>query len=375
MKDKIQQLWIKNFKSIRNLKLDCKKINLFVGAPNVGKSNILEAISLYGNSPSAPSKFMSDSIRYESIDNLFYDQVIDVPIHIISPNLGVLELKYSFEKGKFRFAMLNSQELVDLVNHYPELDFFDIEVESVNSTNGNGESDQQKKSACWIDADGRQSNWMNLDSPVKKYVFKKFKASQNGRDSKGNESSYFLSPPFGENLFRVIQSSKALREEVAELFGMYNLRFQLDMKNNSFQIIKFLDELMYSIPYSSVADTLQRIIFYYAAILSNRNSILLFEEPESRSFPPYIRSLGYKIIEDEFDNQFFIATHSPQLFNTLIENTPDKDLAVFVTYYENFETKVRLLNSEDLSELLNHGINIFSNINRYANEYSPANIG
>ena len=39
---------IKNFKSIKDLRLDCKRINVFIGKPNVGKSNILEALGLLG---------------------------------------------------------------------------------------------------------------------------------------------------------------------------------------------------------------------------------------------------------------------------------------------------------------------------------------
>ncbi len=43
----IKDLRVSNFKSIKTLELDCKRINIFIGAPNVGKSNILEALSLF----------------------------------------------------------------------------------------------------------------------------------------------------------------------------------------------------------------------------------------------------------------------------------------------------------------------------------------
>ena len=44
----IKNIEIKNFKSIRHAKIeDCKRVNVFIGYPNVGKSNILEALSLY----------------------------------------------------------------------------------------------------------------------------------------------------------------------------------------------------------------------------------------------------------------------------------------------------------------------------------------
>ena len=40
----IENIEIKNFKSIRHQKIEgCKRINVFVGPPNVGKSNVLEA--------------------------------------------------------------------------------------------------------------------------------------------------------------------------------------------------------------------------------------------------------------------------------------------------------------------------------------------
>ena len=43
----IKTLEIKNFKSIKHLQLDCKRVNLFIGKPNTGKSNILESAGLF----------------------------------------------------------------------------------------------------------------------------------------------------------------------------------------------------------------------------------------------------------------------------------------------------------------------------------------
>ena len=39
----ISQLRIKNFKPIRDLSLDCRRVNVLIGDPNTGKSNILES--------------------------------------------------------------------------------------------------------------------------------------------------------------------------------------------------------------------------------------------------------------------------------------------------------------------------------------------
>ena len=43
----IKSLDVKNFKSIKHLQLNCEKVNVFIGKPNTGKSNILESIGIF----------------------------------------------------------------------------------------------------------------------------------------------------------------------------------------------------------------------------------------------------------------------------------------------------------------------------------------
>jgi hypothetical protein len=42
----IRHVHIENFKSIKELDLDLKRVNVIIGEPNSGKSNILEAFGL-----------------------------------------------------------------------------------------------------------------------------------------------------------------------------------------------------------------------------------------------------------------------------------------------------------------------------------------
>jgi predicted ATP-dependent endonuclease of OLD family len=116
---------------------------------------------------------------------------------------------------------------------------------------------------------------------------------------------------------------------------------------------------LFLVPYNSIADTLQRIIFYKAAIASNENSILLFEEPEAHSFPPYMSHLTQEMIYKK-SNQYFITTHSPFILNDLLENGRD-ELAVFIVHYESHETKVRQLTKHELHEVFQNGIDLFTN--------------
>jgi AAA15 family ATPase/GTPase len=43
----IKKLSIKGFKSVRQLDLDCRRVNVFIGEPNTGKTNILEALAFW----------------------------------------------------------------------------------------------------------------------------------------------------------------------------------------------------------------------------------------------------------------------------------------------------------------------------------------
>lgn len=45
----ISRLSLERFKSVRALALECRRVNLFIGAPDTGKTNILEALCLLSN--------------------------------------------------------------------------------------------------------------------------------------------------------------------------------------------------------------------------------------------------------------------------------------------------------------------------------------
>jgi len=120
-----------------------------------------------------------------------------------------------------------------------------------------------------------------------------------------------------------------------------------------------------SYPYTLTSDTLRRIVFYTVAIASNKDSVLVFEEPESNAFPYYTKYLGERIALDQ-TNQFFIATHNPYLLSAIIEKARKEDVQVFITYFKDFKTRVKPLTANQLSELME--ADPFFNMDRFTEE-------
>jgi AAA15 family ATPase/GTPase len=359
MKNPITTLHIQNFKTIKDLKVKCKRINIIIGKPNVGKSNFLEALSLLGAGYSQMNnKFMSEFIRYNKFEDLFYDKRTNDPI-LLETNIGVAYIKRTSHFDNFCFLLapsikdfkgikLNSESLKELQND------FEVLEEKFNAESPHAPFFIHP----FIGANGhlQGNNYMRWWSPVKNYEFKKNIPYNSDR------RAMFLMPPWGQNLYTIIDASKTKRDgvlkEIAGFFKDYKLQFAIRQSDTSFEVQKKVGSVVYPYSYELIADTLQRMIFNLAAISSNKESILLFEEPEAHSFPPYVKLFAEKVVESK-TNQFFINTHSPFILNTIVEKTPHEEVAVFVASYDKFQTKFTELSQKQIEDMLNYGTDIF----------------
>ena len=161
----------------------------------------------------------------------------------------------------------------------------------------------------------------------------------------------------------LILAHREFRSTANQFFSPFGLRLSLRPQENRIEVLKQLDDIIVSYPYSLVSDTLQRTIFHLFAILSNSNSVLVFEEPESHAFPYYTKYLAETMALDQRGNQFFIATHNPYLLLPLLQKAPKEDVAVFVTYFEDYQTKVRALSAEEKEEIME--VDVFSEMDRF----------
>lgn len=321
----IKSVSIKNFKSVESVTLsDCRRINVLIGRPNVGKSNILEALALFDvpYMVNSANKSLKSLVRIENTADLFHNGISASPIEVLA----------------------DGNQL------------------SVNRTANNGLSvDISIQNAVSKYAFSSTLNLSTKKDPmalpdILAYFFPKHFIAE-------SSNLGFLTPPSGANLMETVASLPDLKANLAELFHAYGLKMMFDSGSQEIKAMRENGLDMFLVPFSSLADSLQRLIFYKAAIESNRNKVICFEEPEAHTFPPYISNIVNDIIAGD-SNQFFITTHSPYVMSSLLESAGD-NLAVYVVDMENNATTVRRLTDNQLQEAYDNGMDMFYNLEAY----------
>ena len=363
MANLLNNIEIKNFKSIKNLKMDSKRVNVFIGKPNVGKSNILEALSLLGAQYSIDErKTLSEFIRYEEISNLFYDEDLKNQIEV-NTDSGRAVMRFHTNNINQADLIVGEDKIINtLLKYTGSIGSIQGEFNKLNAANSNlnNESNFINPYYSSMTPEGYSSTSRGnsiSNNPIKKYQYIEISKID-------NKFPTFLLPPDGSNLFSIIDHNTKLRKEIAEIFSEYGLQFVAYKKESKFEIEKNIDGYINKFHYSSIADTFKRLIFYYAVIDSNKDSVLILEEPEVHSFPPYTKELSDRIIESK-ENQFFITTHSPYLLQNFLSDLDSSELNVFITYFENYETKIHKLTDDDLRKASEFSVDLFYNLNQF----------
>lgn len=318
---KIETINIRNFKSLADVSIkDCKTFNLFIGRPNVGKSNIIEALSMFSIPYAAPmKKSIGEFLRIEQTPSLFYNGNISSPItidagcfKIVAENLAANRLKVKYETPKqtydFEIADLKIKKLTD------ELPVFKP---------------------------------YNYDAHI-------------NRQKKQHSDMPFLNPWDGNNMMQIVRNNDDLKNYFANLLQEDGLQLTFDMTYQEIRVLKPLsDNSSCILPYNSLADSLKRLMFYKTAVGSNNDSVLMFEELEAHAYPPYISKIVQEIIDNK-SNQYFITTHSPYVLNEFLEET-SLDVAIHLVDFKDGGTVVKTLSEEEVSEVYNYGIDLFFN--------------
>lgn len=311
----VSNITIRNFKSIKELYFKAKRINLFIGKPNTGKSNILEALGVFSLSYNTHIK---ELVRLEKIIDLFWNSQTSLKIEVITDN-------FKWETHQTGGDIEIKGNLVRDIIYYLFNFRFDI-----NANFKGLASDYEER--------------LRINSPFKFYRFKTIFNFYQKEHS-------FLLPPNGENLLTILNTNQEIYNFVNLILEEFKLKLVLEEVESKIKILK-LEPKTILFPYSLLSDTIQRIIFHFVAIKSNQDSILLFEEPEAHSFPYYTKILAEAIALDEKNNQYFISTHNPYFLSPLIEKTPKGELAIFYVYMKDYQTMTREISEEEKEEIL-----------------------
>jgi len=328
----LNRLIINNFKSIKKIEIDPSKINLFIGEPNTGKTNILESIGLLNSIQNGDIKKL---IRCNNLMDLYNDFHIDIPI-IIENNEFTYKLVYN--KNKF-----NCNILIDKIrpqNLY-EYDYY-----------GNLEKAKMSVEIQKIHEISSKYKFYNY-VPLNKFE---------------NRSLDFLISPNGENLSTIIIKNYELREIIDNIFKKFNYKFVIEEPERDIKILKEDKNILILLPYTLFSDTLKRLVFYLTAIYSNKKAVICLNEPESHAFPFYTKYLAEIIAENKNNNQFFITTHNLYFLRSIIEKGKKEDIRIYTTYLKNYETQIKALSSDEINAILNFDFDPFFNIDKYETE-------
>jgi AAA15 family ATPase/GTPase len=346
----IKNIEIKNFKSIRHAEIkDCRRVNVFIGYPNVGKSNILEALGLLTfinqNKPSG----LKGIVRFSKLTELFNYFNIQEPASIKFNNRFSFLLEYLDEAG-IGITLKDDNELESDYTLNVYRNTLKVGLETIHSSYINE-----------VDSfSGRFEVLKNFRiKPYKFFHDKEFNKSF---------SALELKVPHGENMSEVIINNQGLIDDFSDLLKPYGLTLLIDRSTNDIKITPGIkDGIVYTLPLSLIADTFIRLMFHKTAIYSNHKAVLLFEEPEAHMFPPYISKFTSDIIYGENMSQYFIATHSPYVLNDFMEDLKDDELAIYLVSYkkETGETVIDKMSKEEMHEAYQFGYDFFLNMKNF----------
>ena len=316
----ISHVAIANYKSVQQADFEARRVNVFIGEPNSGKSNLLEAIAL-------PSRETIDKLRElfrnQQAADLFFDRESEREISVhLQPDANWF---LKFQQGNF-----------------------------IGNAEAFGKGGQMQ-----LDANGNLQSGSEFALAVRFYRYRSLIKGQWNATHYGS-----LLPPYGANLPNLLYTNKTLRESVTAFFKSKGFRLEIRPQESEILMSKEVDDVLYNFPFESISETMRRIVFYKAALESNKDAVLVLDEPEANTFPFYTKYLAERIALDT-SNQFFLSTHNPYVLMSIIEKTPQTELAVYATRMRNYRTELRLLTPENCAEALELGMDLFLNLERF----------
>jgi hypothetical protein len=307
------------------LEFSPRRVNVFIGEPNTGKSNIIEALAVFSEGIYDESETFRETLRFKTVADLFYDRQVSAPLRIAGDGA---EWSLKFDPQQFSAPRFSGKY------HLKGREGMGFTIEQ-NGTIGFPSSPRPRT---------RFYRYKNLSV---------FPGSQ-------LES---LRAPYGANLLAVLTTNKRLRNLVGDMFKQRGFRLVINAEAGELAMAKETGDELYLYSYAAISETFRRIIFFMAILETNREAILLFDEPEANTYPFYTTYLAERIALEK-ENQFFLTTHNGNILGSIVGKTPVKELAVFVTTMEDYQTRLHPVPEQNSSLILDYGHDAFLNLDK-----------
>jgi hypothetical protein len=321
----IQRLSIARFKSVKALDLECRKVNVFIGAPDTGKTNILDALTFisclgWQRDPSAQLR-LNETPGFNS---LFYRQFFDEPLSI------------QFDGDGIEATIGGQDRALSMKVH--------------------GLADRLKLK--W----GRGAGVPSYHR-IRAYNYSSSEVWQYRAPEPHGEK--IILPPVGENLLYIARHNSRVYDLLKETVSGLAWKLRFDQSQQKFYLSEVRGDEILDYNFGLLSDSLKRLFFYGAIMISSSDAVLVFDEPDVFAFPPYPKMLGEMVAQDA-SNQFFITTHNPYFLAGVVQKTPAEQLGLFVCSRDpEGATQVKRLSPDEVSRVVEQGASVFFNLDEF----------
>lgn len=341
----IENVIIKNFKSIRDLELPLTNLNVLIGSNGVGKSNFISFFEMA--KAIFEQRFGSYTLDKGGIDNLLYRGR-----KISKEMYGLMDFKNT---NAFFFTLKPAQSNKGYIDNTG--DFFNKRGESTKDYLG------QWHRTFW-DSAVEESNLMGkmygrayyLNSYLRSFTVYHFHDTSSSspmrgqceindnsflRDNGSNLAAYlYMLKQTDEKAFRLIEGTI---HSIAPYFKRFNLRPDPVTPSKISLEWEEVNSDMYLNGYSFSDGTIRFIALATLLLQSKLPEVIIIDEPELGLHPAAINKLAALIKRASKNSQIILSTQSTNLVNCF---EPEN---IIVVDREDEQTVFKRLNSADLS--------------------------
>lgn len=370
MANLLTRLQVKNFRSLADVSIELRPINVLFGPNGSGKSTLLDTIWFVRD---CTKRGVDEAASYRShgIGMLWdgADQEANISIQI-ETNLAEYEVLFGFSEGRIEpfagetlYSKPRNRRLIDRKIGSDKVEFYSNSMEQLVSITL---KDAEKLALNWYLAfEDKSDEAAELDRSlqfVRLYHARKILLPTLKRN--GSESSYHTCLwEYGQNVWSVLRNihdKRAIDNRYDTIIDFMRESFPnfkdlvIEQTGPNSVYGSFLESGRQDlIQASGVSDGHLQMLIHLTALFSegmDRDSLIVFDEPET-SLHPYAISIfaeAVKLATKEWNKQVFIATHSP----VLISQFDPEDLLATGLDESGQTVLTRVSEMEDIKDLL-----------------------